>query len=332
MWTWVSGPANVPEARADAVSWTDGSGNLWLFGGYGPDPGLGGWAPFNDMWRFSPITNEWTWVSGSATPSQGVYGTRGVPDVANSPGARLYALNWIDGNGNLWLFGGFGSDSTGRNYFSLNDLWEFNPTDNTWTWVSGANTPNQSGVSGTQGVPAATNVPGARLGSISWVDKSGNFWLFGGQGYDIAGSTGMLNDLWKFNPTSMMWTWVSGSSVLPASGGTQGIYGTMGVPNPANAPGSREMPVSWTDSNGGLWLFGGYGQDSTSGGYLNDLWRYQPPVACGATHYLCSPSTITSTNQVSGTSAWTWTCSDGVTTVQCSQSKTAPAPIENLKK
>jgi hypothetical protein len=37
--------------------------------------------------------------------------------------------------------------------------------------------------------------------------------------------------------------------------------------------------MSWVDSQGELWLFGGQGYDSTSttgNGYLNDLWRYLP--------------------------------------------------------
>ena len=50
----------------------------------------------------------------------------------------------------------------------------------------------QPGVYGTQGVPSAANVPGGRYGSVSWIDSSGNLWLFGG-----AGRNGPLNDLWS---------------------------------------------------------------------------------------------------------------------------------------
>jgi len=45
---------------------------------------------------------------------------------------------------------------------------------NEWTWVSGSNLPNQPGVYGTLGTPAAANVPGWRTGAASWTDKSGN--------------------------------------------------------------------------------------------------------------------------------------------------------------
>jgi hypothetical protein len=40
-------------------------------------------------------------------------------------------------------------------------------------------------------------VPGARTHPNSWIDGSGNLWLFGGQGRS-ASSSSRLNDLWKF--------------------------------------------------------------------------------------------------------------------------------------
>ena len=57
-----------------------------------------------------------------------------------------------------------------------------------------------SGVYGTQGTVAYTNVPGAREYAVSWRDASGNLWLFGGCGYDSTGTEGTLNDLWEYQP------------------------------------------------------------------------------------------------------------------------------------
>jgi hypothetical protein len=68
-----------------------------------------------------------------------------------------------------------------------------------WTWVSGAKVVNQAGVY------TGTVVPGARGGSDTWVDSSGNLWLFGGGGYDSAGKAGDLNDLWEFTPSNSQW-------------------------------------------------------------------------------------------------------------------------------
>ena len=141
-------------------------------------------------------------------------------------------------------------------------------TNSLWTWVNGDNTGNNLGVYGTQGVAAATNKPGGRYGSISWTDASGNFWLFGGSGNASSGSAGNLNDLWKYNPTSNIWTWVNGDNTVNNSG----VYGTQGTPAATNKPGGRYTSISWTDASGNFWLFGGL----NSSGIFNDLWKYDP--------------------------------------------------------
>jgi hypothetical protein len=69
-------------------------------------------------------TNEWYWMNGLQTPQLSVYDTLGTPDAKNLPGNRTSAVSWADSKDNLWLFGGNGSASTGRNaYLGLNDLW-----------------------------------------------------------------------------------------------------------------------------------------------------------------------------------------------------------------
>ena len=75
---------------------------------------------------------------------------------------------------------------------------------NEWTWMGGSSAVGrnggQSGVYGTLGTAASTNDPGGRFGAVSWIDASGNPWLFGGDGYDSTGAQGYLNDLWEFQP------------------------------------------------------------------------------------------------------------------------------------
>gem|GEM_PF-4078531 len=48
-----------------------------------------------------------------------------------------------------------------------------------------------------RGLADAKNVPGARQGSLCWKDGSGDFWLFGGYGYDCSGGYGYLSALWR---------------------------------------------------------------------------------------------------------------------------------------
>ena len=46
---------------------------------------------------------------------------------------------------------------------------------------------------------------------------------------------------------------------------------------PGMFPGARYNAVSWTDSEGNLWLFGGSGFDANGNGAdLNDLWKFNP--------------------------------------------------------
>jgi N-acetylneuraminic acid mutarotase len=277
-------PANIPGNRINASGWTDGSGNFWLFGGTGLVANSSS-IYLNDLWKFDPMSGQWAWMSGSSTAPPagsgglpGVYGTLGVPATANYPGSRSYSTSWTDASGHLWLFGGAGYDSVGT-FGSLNDLWEFLPATSQWVWMSGNSTIpcnaaqvcGQPGVYGTLGTPSPANLPGGRDAALGWTDASGNLWLFGGQGLTF----GNLNDLWKFDQTSTEWTWMGGSNTE----GVAGVYGTLGTPTAANVPGSREQAVSWTDSNGNFWLFGGGGNDaSDASGYLNDLWMYSPSL------------------------------------------------------
>ena len=216
---------------------------------------------------------DWTWIGGSSAPNSiGVYGIQGTASVVNMPGSRYGSMSWVDTAGQLWLFGGVGSDGAGG-YGSLNDLWRYSPLTGQWAWVSGSISASASGVYGSQGVPSAVNSPGARIGTVSWTDLGGNFWLFGGSGYDSVGNLGNLNDLWMYSTTSGQWTWVSGSNLVDS----QGNYGSMGVAATTNVPPAREEAAAWTDHAGRFWLFGGAGP---AGGsylvFLNDLWMYGP--------------------------------------------------------
>jgi Galactose oxidase, central domain len=264
---------NVIGSRWGATGRLDASGNVWVMGGYGYDS-TGAIGLLNDLWKYNTATSQWTWVSGSKTLGQaGNYGTKTVGAATNVPGARETAMCWFDKSGNFWLFGGYTTDSLG-NPAALNDLWEY--TGGQWIWQSGANVVDQAGTYGTQGVAAATNVPGGRWSSAAWTDAIGNLWLFGGQGYDSSGN-GSLGDLWVY--TSGGWIWVKG----PSSVSQPGNYGLppnyIIYPYVVNYPGTRIAPGYWLDLNNELWIFGGEGEDATGGngtGLLDDLWRYVP--------------------------------------------------------
>ncbi len=278
MWTWENGPeiggqsgvygtegqaapGNIPGGRYGASTWIDSSGNFWLFGGYGYDA-TGRINYLNDLWKFS--AGQWTWIHGSnAIDEAGSYGTIGVGSGTNSPGARSYAVNWIDSSGNFWLFGGYGLDSAGNLQASaLNDLWEYSAGN--WIWQGGPVLGGQRGSYGVQGQGSSTNIPGGRYAASAAIDSTGNVWLFGGVAIDSAGSQGPINDLWKFS--AGQWTWVSGANTIEQ----KGTYTGSGA-----VPGARDGQSGWIDSSGNFWIFAGNGADMNgSFGYLNDLWEF----------------------------------------------------------
>jgi len=268
-------PANTPGARRNAVSWTDAEGALWLFGGSGYT--LGGSGVLNDLWKYDRSTGNWAWMQGSSSTGQsGSYGSLGVPAKENTPGGRQQSVSWVDGYGKLWLFGGMGLDGAGS-FGSLNDLWRFDPDTGTWTWMNGSSTKDHAGV-----YPAAKSSkvaigPGARYDAVSWVDPVGSLYLFGGFGFDGSGGRGYLNDLWRCDKDTGLWTWAGGSSTVNPAGS----YGTVGVSSPGNVPGGRQGAVGWVDNaSRTAWLFGGFGNDGVGNqGHLNDMWRYNIALA-----------------------------------------------------
>src|ERR1041385_7935289 len=279
-WTWMSGdnipnqpgvygtqgvpaPGNKPPARYEGGEWQDLQGNFWLFGGQD----LNG-NQYNDLWKYDPVTNMWTWMKGSSiTGAPGVYGTIGVPNIANTPGARDHgSATCVDAQGNFWLFGGLGISGI------HNDLWKYDPVTNMWTWMGGSQSFNQAGVYGTIGVPSTSNLPGARCETDAmWIDAAGYIWMFAGRGFDATGNAGFLNDMWKYNPATAEWTWVKGGNAIAQTG----VYGTQGVPAPANVPGSRMVYSAWKDLTGNFWIFGGWIGTILTTPY-DDLWRYNP--------------------------------------------------------
>ena len=256
-----TGPDYRPGGRVFAAHTRDAQGNLWLFSG------VDGARLPNDLWKFDISTQQWTWVSGSsALNGLADYGTRNVPATTNVPGGRRDGIIWFDSSGTLWLFGGLGYTTTTNYLLTLNDVWKYDVGTNMWTWVGGANsTVGDDGIGVYGTVPSVDNIPGGRQEMASAVDSSGALWVFGGNGYGATSTSGAMNDLWKFDPSTGIWSWVSGAD-HPAGTRSQG---QLGIPDPTNNPGTRLAASMWADESGNLWLFGGANNDIS-----NDLWRF----------------------------------------------------------
>lgn len=256
----VFGPDHTPGGVYAPGQCLDSLGRLWLFNGK-----LGQGS--NDLWCFDPALAEWAWMSGSqGTDPAGSYGIRGVPSPTNLPKARGYGpAMWCDAQGDIWLFGGGGAGQ------EMNDLWRYRPSDGLWTWMHGDSTLGATGVYGTLGIADPANTPGRRYEiTATWRAHDGSLWQYGGETMPFFQA---YNDMWRYDPTTGMWTWMHGAA------GTSGTtsYGTLNVPSPTNSPGRRGVWTRWTDDDGRFWLFGGMVHGANYP--RNDLWVFDPDSA-----------------------------------------------------
>lgn len=194
-------------------------------------------------------SGDWTWmkglpyVIGGVNDSFGVYGVKGVADTNNVPCPRSKMIYWKDSQGDFWFFGGTG-------YFGWqNDIWKYNIASNSWTWMNGPQYgTDTAGNAGVMGVPSASNVPQAQTYyDYSWYDKAhDNLWLWHRSD----------NKLWRYQVTTNMWTWMAN---MPPTNIVS--FGTQGLEAASNNPGNLSLAVTWCDTSGNLFLFGGQGMN-----------------------------------------------------------------------
>lgn len=265
----VPSSTNQPPARLSPFIWRS-SDSIILFGGEGKKNDGG--VIFSDFWLFDTTKSVWSWIGGTQqTDLHGVYGDKGEAAESNFPGARFGGVTWLDTQGRLWLFGGNGFGESMLTSNVLNDLWVYDSSKG-WAWMSGSKFTNIKGYYGIKGQQSTLNNPPARINAVSWSDKLGNLWLFGGIYYTGPDHEQILNDLWRYDIATNQWTWMGGESYP----NTSGNYGIKFVAANTNQPGARFSASAWQDKDNNFWLFGGFGSAATSAGNLNDLWKYDP--------------------------------------------------------
>lgn len=191
------------------------------------------------MWRYTPVTNNWTWIKGSNQGSAlGVYGTKCVTDSGSNPSHRYESrTSWSDADGNFWMFGGIYPASLFSNVL-LNDVWMYCVSTNQWTWEAGDSTSSTVGNWGTIGVLSPSNKPYGRMGAAGWMDHNNTIYIFGGSS-DAWGS--FYNDLWKYTIDP-----VCGSVCIHTEGIDENMQRNELIifPNPANS----SLTISFSSS------------------------------------------------------------------------------------
>ena len=247
--------ANTPGWRTDSAFTRDASGNIWLYGGLGQilincTNHTVCYPPYADLWKWNGLS--WVWVTGpdryfpnadmdSYPP---VYGAIGQADPSFHPGTMNGAHMWADSSGNIWLY----------DVKATNQIWKWDGA--SWALMDDCSASCPTAKSFTCFEPEF------------WSDAAGHLWMYGGAARRNGGY-GSLNEMWEWNGS---WALLNGST---DSLNAEPVYGTQGVPDPANTPGGRANESTWADASGNLWLFGGYVGRMDSGFSLaSDLWKW----------------------------------------------------------
>ena len=280
--TWQQrGSSSTPDPRyLQAAAYDPTRKVVVMFGGQIYNSNSWSAMPSQDTWEWNPATGKWTDRTG----------TGGAPD------ARSGAAMVFDSLRNKFvLFGGLAGSR-----YNLEDTWEWEPTTGVWTNVSSAGSH-----------PSARSQH-----AMVYEQSTGKILLFGGgrsdpNSYDGTGITVSLGDTWEYDPTTSTWTalavtggpsgrhdlgmtWDSSRKKAVLFGGMQAdIAGASGVPKQdtwewdpvaaawtertaaGNKPSQRYAhAMAFDGSRGKAMVFGGW--DIATGGFLNDLWEWDP--------------------------------------------------------
>lgn len=276
----------APSGRFTPVTWVEGS-TLFMYGG------AIGATPSSELWLFDTQTHRWTRDERTRSTSQ------------STPGARSGSIAWHGGENRAWLFGGIGESSPGRRD-TLGDLWSYSYDSDSWRleadasshqwvlpqprthasqclsskycWVFGGLSRSERGAVFSdlwsfERHTGATRrwwdapdlnsglVPSSRTGAVLFSDRFENVYVFGGQQTQPRMH---LSDLWKFESSSQKWLNLSRNNA-DTEAGKGDVW-----------PSPRSDSFAWIDSDGRLWLFGGYGENSHGDpDVLGDLWLFE---------------------------------------------------------
>jgi len=180
----------TPGARADATTWCDESGHVWLFGGEGYDDDAYSVQPklLNDLWLFNSSRLEWNVMhsgrtqstfstdGGENTKSVKVEAQQDVTSVAPKPRKRAASCG-VPGIVFV-VFGGIESNGS-----SLTDTWIYAIKKAMWLPLSGRNISHPA-------TPWSTRISWCHLDAL----------------YVIGNSRDNVTEMWKFSLRTLKWS------------------------------------------------------------------------------------------------------------------------------
>ena len=312
----VPSASNWPGSREYPANWTDSSGNLWVFGGYGWDA-IGTQGYLNDLWVFSPSTGLWTWMNGSSNvpcttvePATIAWCGTSNPPSSSSPSAadrksvnragpmsgaspdthgsnpayRMTAAAWPDKDGNFWIFAG--SNGTGS---FLSDTWKnVNPIAPKASQTISFTQPASPVTYGVSPIPlTATGGTSGNPVIFSLISGPG---ILSGTNNDVLTVTGDGTIVVAANQAGNA-NYAAATQVRCGVVVT-GSFAALASPSPSSTLGTSNVQFTWTAGTGvtgyDLWLgLGGPGSSSLyTSGWLTTLSTTVPSLpAKGTTVY-----------------------------------------------
>lgn len=257
-----------PLARGGhSAVWDPVRGRVLVFGGAVSDG-----SSLRELWSYRPTERLWF---------------RLAPLHATPPARQQHTAVWDPTGRQMLVFGGYAGD---RSF--LDELVTYRPATNTWA----------------QAAPAAIRPPARSNHAAAWDSTHERMLVFGGYGPD-----GYRNDLWAYKSASNVWEllspqssvfspalvpppreeasiiWDAMNGRLLVFGGTRGaeplddLWAYWPVtntwvelaPDGLTPVGRMRHSAVWDSARGEMLVFGGYG-GGFPGGYLDDLWSYDP--------------------------------------------------------
>lgn len=115
-----TGSTPKPGSKYSAAAFKGTDGSFWMYGGLRGDGSITNpLGATDDLWKFNPVTEQWTVVNGNGDVNKPV----NYNFTNGNPGSRIGAAAWMDHRGSIKLFGG--DYINGSTESTANDVWTF---------------------------------------------------------------------------------------------------------------------------------------------------------------------------------------------------------------